>query len=158
MNSEQKASLRSTITRTFASPKPENPVLLHDSDPSSGTHDRTIAFRSLAPVHRSLPPSFAGLVALARRSDPIPSRTRPSNALAPMVLCLKTRESRSSPGPQSTESHTKASSSIQDPDKAGPENRTTDPNSAPSSLSPARPVPVRQNCRGVEQPGSSSGS
>ena len=34
----------------------------------------------------------------ARRSDPIPSRTRPSNASAPMVLCLKTRESRSSPG------------------------------------------------------------
>ena len=48
-------------------------------------------------------PSFAGLVALARRSDPIPSRTRPSNALAPMVLCLKTWESRSSPGQQRTE-------------------------------------------------------
>ncbi len=48
-------------------------------------------------------PSFAGLVAFARRSDPIPSRTRPSNASAPMVLCLKTRESRSSPGLQSTE-------------------------------------------------------
>ena len=48
-------------------------------------------------------PSFAGLVALARRPDPIPSRTRPSNALAPMVLCLKTRESRSPPGPQRTD-------------------------------------------------------
>ena len=34
----------------------------------------------------------------AKRSDPIPSRTRPSNASAPMVLCLKTWESRSSPG------------------------------------------------------------
>ena len=43
-------------------------------------------------------PFFAGLVAFARRQDPIPSRTRPSNALAPMVLCLKTWESRSSPG------------------------------------------------------------
>ena len=45
---------------------------------------------------------FAGLVAFAERSDPIPSRTRPSNAFAPMVLCLKTWESRSSPGLQST--------------------------------------------------------
>src|SRR5260370_33980553 len=49
------------------------------------------------------PPLFAGLVDLARRKDPIPSRTRPSNALAPMVLCLKTWESRSSPGLQRTE-------------------------------------------------------
>ena len=57
--------------------RPEKPVLLH--------------------------PFFAGLVALARRSDPIPSRTRPSNALAPMVLCLKTWESRSSPGLQRTD-------------------------------------------------------
>lgn len=43
---------------------------------------------------------FAGLVALARRPNPIPSRTRPSNSSAPMVLCLKTWESRSSPGLQ----------------------------------------------------------
>ena len=71
-------------------------------------------------------PSFAGLVALARRSDPIPSRTRPSNALAPMVLCLKTWESRSSPGLQRTEK--------------------------PSSSTRQSPR------RGVEQPGSSSGS
>jgi len=59
-----------------------------------------------APPHRKASfasPFFAGLVALARRSDPIPSRTRPSNALAPMVLCLKTWESRSSPGLQRTE-------------------------------------------------------
>ena len=35
----------------------------------------------------------------AEPSDPIPSRTRPSNAPAPMVLCLKARESRSPPGP-----------------------------------------------------------
>ena len=53
--------------------------------------------------HFASNPSFAGLVAFARRSDPIPSRTRPSNASAPMVLCLKTRESRSSPGLQRTE-------------------------------------------------------
>ncbi len=38
--------------------------------------------------------------------DPIPSRTRPSNAPAPMVLCLKTRESRSPPGLPSTRRHT----------------------------------------------------
>ncbi len=43
-------------------------------------------------------PPFAGLVTFAERSDPIPSRTRPSNASAPMVLCLKTWESRSPPG------------------------------------------------------------
>ena len=42
--------------------------------------------------------SFAGLVALARSLNPIPSRTRPLNSSAPMVLCLKTRESRSLPG------------------------------------------------------------
>ena len=36
----------------------------------------------------------------AERQDPIPSRTRPSNAPAPMVLCLKTWESRSLPGLQ----------------------------------------------------------
>ena len=41
---------------------------------------------------------LAGLVAFARRPDPIPSRTRPSTASAPMVLCLKTRESRWLPG------------------------------------------------------------
>ena len=42
--------------------------------------------------------SFAGLVALARSPNPIPSRTRPLNSSAPMVLCLKTWESRSLPG------------------------------------------------------------
>jgi hypothetical protein len=63
--------------------------------------------RKQNPARARLPdPSFAGLVALARRLDPIPSRTRPSNALAPMVLCLKTRESRSSPGLQSTDQNT----------------------------------------------------
>jgi hypothetical protein len=42
--------------------------------------------------------SFAGLVAVARSLNPIPSRTRPLNSSAPMVLCLKTWESRSLPG------------------------------------------------------------
>src|ERR1700735_5571882 len=42
--------------------------------------------------------SFAGLVVLARSLTPIPSRTRPLNSSAPMVLWLKPWESRSLPG------------------------------------------------------------
>ena len=41
-----------------------------------------------------------GLVVFARSLNPIPSRTRPLNSSAPMVLCLKTWESRSLPGLQ----------------------------------------------------------
>ena len=41
---------------------------------------------------------FAGLVAIARGLNPIPFRTRPLNSSAPMILRLKTRESRSLPG------------------------------------------------------------
>ena len=45
-----------------------------------------------------------------RAQNPIPSRTRPLNTPAPMVLCLKARESRSPPDPhiantQRTRSH-----------------------------------------------------
>ena len=70
---------------------------------SGTTFDQTNScFGSLTSSESSILIVFAGLVALARRSDPIPSRTRPSNASAPMVLCLKTRESRSSPGLQRT--------------------------------------------------------
>ena len=58
---------------------------------------------SFARLHkRRLPMCFAGLVAMARSLNPIPSRTRPLNSSAPMVLRLKTRESRSLPGLQST--------------------------------------------------------
>src|SRR5437868_10316109 len=46
--------------------------------------------------------SFAGLVVLARSLNPIPSRTRPLNSSAPMVLWLKPWESRSLPGLPST--------------------------------------------------------
>src|SRR6266436_10282039 len=42
--------------------------------------------------------SFAGLVVLAGSPYPIPSRTRPLNFPAPMVLSLKTWKSRSLPG------------------------------------------------------------
>src|SRR5215212_1260770 len=51
--------------------------------------DRSACFVSL---------SFAGLVVLARSMNPIPSRTRPLNSSAPMVLWLKPWESRSLPG------------------------------------------------------------
>jgi hypothetical protein len=48
-------------------------------------------------------PSFAGLVAVAGSLNPIPSRTRPLNSPAPMVLSPKTWKSRSLPGLQRTE-------------------------------------------------------
>ncbi len=57
-----------------------------------------IALKTLA----SFPLSFAGLVVLARSMNPIPSRTRPLNSSAPMVLWLKPWESRSLPGLQRT--------------------------------------------------------
>ena len=44
------------------------------------------------------PPSLAGLVVLAGSLYPIPSRTRPLNSPAPMVLSLKAWKSRSLPG------------------------------------------------------------
>ena len=39
-----------------------------------------------------------GLVIIARGKYPIPFRTRKSSPSAPMVLCLKARESRTLPG------------------------------------------------------------
>ncbi len=42
--------------------------------------------------------SLTGLVVIARRPNPIPSRTRPLSSSAPMVLRLKAWESRSLPG------------------------------------------------------------
>ena len=47
--------------------------------------------------------SFAGLVVIAGSLNPIPSRTRPLNFPAPMVLSLKTWESRSLPGLRRTD-------------------------------------------------------
>src|SRR6187399_1463548 len=41
---------------------------------------------------------LAGLVVFAERLNPIPSRTRPLNSPAPMVLSLKAWKSRSLPG------------------------------------------------------------
>src|SRR5215470_12436841 len=45
-----------------------------------------------------LHPFLAGLVVFAERLNPIPSRTRPLNFPAPMVLSLKAWKSRSLPG------------------------------------------------------------
>src|SRR5690625_4318285 len=42
---------------------------------------------------------FQGLVVTARGKHPVPSRTRPLSPAAPMVLRLKTWESRSPPDP-----------------------------------------------------------
>src|SRR3974390_147113 len=49
------------------------------------------------------PLSLAGLVVLAGSQYPIPSRTRPLNSPAPMVLSLKAWKSRSLPGLPRTE-------------------------------------------------------
>ena len=48
-------------------------------------------------------PSFADLVVLAGSLNPIPSRTRPLNSPAPMILSLKAWKSRSLPGLPKTE-------------------------------------------------------
>src|SRR5207237_10620999 len=54
---------------------------------------------------RDIHPCFAGLVVIAGEFHPIPFRTRPLKPPAPMVLRLKTRESRSPPGLPNTESY-----------------------------------------------------
>src|ERR1700712_2525176 len=72
-------------------------------DPAIVPDERPIQNPATPPEICFNDPRFAGLVALAECPDPIPSRTRPSNAPAPMVLCLKTWESRSSPGLQNAE-------------------------------------------------------
>src|SRR5262249_22085392 len=80
-------------------------------DPAIHRNKRRIAFadrgprvepeggaRSLRAQACFVSSSFAGLVVLARSLNPIPSRTRPLNSSAPMVLWLKPWESRSLPG------------------------------------------------------------
>ncbi len=57
--------------------------------------------RARGKIQRSIS-CFAGLVAMARGLNPIPFRTRSLKPSAPMVLRLKTRESRSPPGQPST--------------------------------------------------------
>src|SRR6266481_1034266 len=55
-----------------------------------------------------LHPSLAGLVVLAGSLYPIPSRTRPLNSPAPMVLSLKAWKSRSLPGLPRTETSSRS--------------------------------------------------
>ncbi len=127
-------------------PKPATtkPVLLLSDDRPQTTEDgRLVLFPSSVVRPPSSEPFFAGLVALARRSDPIPSRTRPSNALAPMVLCLKTWESRSSPGLQRTENRRRRT-----------DDRSAPPPSQPPSSSPDMSVsptarPIRRDPRSI---------
>ena len=52
----------------------------------------------LAPLALCFKPSLADLVVFAGSLNPIPSRTRPLNSPAPMVLSLKAWKSRSLPG------------------------------------------------------------
>ena len=66
-----------------------------------GSRARGLRVRSR---ERLLHSSLAGLVVLAGGLYPIPSRTRPLNSPAPMVLSLKTWKSRSLPGLPRTKS------------------------------------------------------
>src|ERR1700730_9711387 len=59
----------------------------------TGRFERLPEFLTSDPCHLSL----AGLVVLAGSPNPIPSRTRPLNSPAPMVLSLKAWKSRSLP-------------------------------------------------------------
>src|SRR5215211_5613321 len=75
----------------------------------------TVFFREDRPrVQQVRFPFFADLVALAGGLNPIPSRTRPLNSPAPMVLSLKAWKSRSLPGLPRTE---KSSTRINDKQK-----------------------------------------
>ena len=93
-----------------------------------------------------------------RAQNPIPSRTRPLNTPAPMVLCLKARESRSPPDPhtaiRATHDPTHAR---RRPDPSIPSTRPI-PGRATASRRAAAPEGSTTTWRGVEQPGSSSGS
>ena len=102
--------------------------------------------------------TFPGLVTMARAKHPVPSRTRPLSALAPMVLRLKTWESRSLPGLERF-SFLYLSHEVfpkDPPHWRAFRARTGVCGTLPCGFRrPALDVPA---CRGVEQPGSSSGS
>src|SRR5882757_217558 len=64
----------------------------------------TVFFRENCPRGQQVRfPFFADLVVLAGGLNPIPSRTRPLNSPAPMILSLKAWKSRSLPGLPRTE-------------------------------------------------------
>jgi hypothetical protein len=114
---------------------------------------------------------FLGLVVIADAKLPIPSRTRPISAPTPMVLRLKTWESRSPPNLERNDfslvtmqtRHRRQACKSKAQSVAGwsshPSGRRrrafADGQTQKTGL-PGRPEVAK--CRGVEQPGSSSGS
>jgi hypothetical protein len=88
--------------------------------------------------------SFAGLVVLARSLNPIPSRTRPLNSSAPMVLWLKPWESRSLPGLQRTDQNLFTSNTKNAAPAHKPERRFC-VGQRRSSRSPSEPVKPEYN-------------
>ena len=119
-------------------------------------------------------PFFAGLVALSEafktRSHPELGRQKPQ---APMVLCLKTWESRSSPGPPrthvrqnvrqtvdgqwKTENAFPSQAPLAQPSKTLPLHQKENTEKTDKTTGSQSPSVILQR-RGVEQPGSSSGS
>jgi hypothetical protein len=101
--------------------------------PDDGTTVSCARGRQRPGLHRPRPPpvGFAGLVVLARAKHPIPSRTRPLSAAAPMVLRPKTRESRSPPNLESP----RPPRSLHRPGRPSPA-RTGRPNTAAGWSSP----------------------
>ena len=91
---------------------------------------------------------FAGLVVIARGLHPIPSRTRPLNPSAPMVLCPKAWKSRTPPGLPSAHFGSLLHEAFR-------ESLTHHRSLCPALARGTKPF---ENWRGVEQPGSSSGS
>ena len=137
---------------TFALPKsskatqlPKGSVDL-ENNTDVGTAPRPQGPGSPSGAHKDpglCPCPLSGLVVIAFVKLPIPSRTRPISANTPMVLRLKTWESRSPPNLTSDSNLSKRSS-----------NQTVPQNNARTTGSQT-PGNTR---RGVEQPGSSSGS
>ena len=140
--------------------------------------DAVVDCRSPGPAVPEKNLSFAGPVTGARSPNPIPSRTRPLNSSAPMVLCLKTRESRSLPGLPRTDPHSipsprDATSAARakrhaprpllkpnPPAGQRPHHHATAAMATPDAMAGSHPGSHHRNKnrRGVEQPGSSSGS
>ena len=127
--------IRSGRRQTRHRRKSKNPSVAGERQPTETTV--SCAQGGAAPAAALV--GFPGLVVLARVKHPIPSRTRPLSTAAPMVLRPKTRESRSPPNPIS-------------PRKQSSQHETTQP------LEATPPRAETRLHRGVEQPGSSSGS
>ena len=83
--------------RSFASQKSCRQPMHQASSTAASRYARSSV---LSDLQSSPQDCFEGLVATARGKHPVPSRTRPLSPVAPMVLRLKTWESRSPPGLQ----------------------------------------------------------